>query len=87
VVQGSMRDIQNDDRVRELYLGAGAHAPAIPSPGDSPPPAASLPGASSPEAGPPGASPPPAASLPGASPPSEASPPPGPAPPGAGDKP
>ena len=87
VVQGSMRDIQNDDRVRELYLGAGAHAPAIPSPGDSPPPAASLPGASPPEAGPPGASPPPAASLPGASPPSEASPPPGPAPPGAGDKP
>jgi branched-chain amino acid transport system ATP-binding protein len=82
VVQGSMRDIQNDDRVRELYLGAGAHVPAIPSPGGSPPPAASPPGAS-----PPGASPPPAASLPGASPPPEASPPPGPAPPGAGDKP
>jgi ABC-type branched-subunit amino acid transport system ATPase component len=72
VVQGSMRDIQNDDRVRELYLGgAGAHAPAIPSPGDPPPPAASTPGAS----------------PSGASRQSEAGPPPDPASPGAGDKP
>ncbi len=87
VVQGSMRDIQNDDRVRELYLGgAGAHAPAIPSPGDSPPPAASTPGASPPGASPPGASPP-GASPPGARLPSEAGPPPDPASPGAGDKP
>src|SRR5205823_4734559 len=97
VVQGSMRDIQNDDRVRELYLGgAGAHAPAIPPPGDSPPPAASTPEASTPEASPPSeTSPsetgpsetsPPGASPPGASPPG-ASPPPGPASPGAGDKP
>ena len=55
VVQGSMRDIQNDDRVRELYLGgAGAHAPAIPPPGNSPPPAANTPEASPPsEASPP----------------------------------
>ena len=76
VVQGSMRDIQNDDRVRELYLGgAGAQAPAIPPPGDSPPPAASTPEASPPGASPPGASPPPGPASPG------------PASPGAGDKP
>ena len=94
VVQGSMRDIQNDDRVRELYLGgAGAHAPAIPSPGDPPPPAASTPGASpsgaspSSEASPSEASPSSEASPPGASRPSEAGPPPDPASPGAGDKP
>ena len=38
VVQGTMRDIQNDERVRELYLGgADSRAPAIPLPGDSPP--------------------------------------------------
>ena len=37
VVQGTMRDVQNDERVRELYLGgAGSRAPAIPPPGDSP---------------------------------------------------
>jgi ABC-type branched-subunit amino acid transport system ATPase component len=78
VVQGSMRDIQNDDRVRELYLGgAGAHAPAIPSPGDPPLPAASTPGDS----------PPSAAGPPRDSPPSAAGPPPDPASPGAGDKP
>ncbi len=59
VVQGSMRDIQNDDRVRELYLGgAGAHAPGTTPPGESPPSAASPPEASPPEASPPEASPP-----------------------------
>ena len=37
VVQGTMRDIQNDERVRELYLGgAASRAPAIPPPGDTP---------------------------------------------------
>ena len=36
VVQGTMRDIQNDERVRELYLGgAASRAPAIPPPGDT----------------------------------------------------
>jgi branched-chain amino acid transport system ATP-binding protein len=34
VVQGSMRDIQNDERVRELYLGSAHPGP----PGISPPP-------------------------------------------------
>ncbi len=69
VVQGSMRDIQNDDRVRELYLGgARAHAPGTTPPGESPSPAASPSEARPPET----------------SPPSEASPPPGPASPGAG---
>ena len=92
VVQGSMRDIQNDDRVRELYLGsAGAHAPPIPPPGDSPPAAglleASPPGASPPGARPPSEASPPEAGPPEASPPSEASPPLGPASPGAGDQP
>jgi energy-coupling factor transporter ATP-binding protein EcfA2 len=39
VTQGTMRDIQNDERVRELYLGgAGARAPAILALEDSPPP-------------------------------------------------
>ena len=57
VVQGSMRDIQNDDRVRELYLGgAGASAPAILALEDSPPPGTSPPDEAGPphEAGPPG---------------------------------
>jgi ABC-type branched-subunit amino acid transport system ATPase component len=63
VVQGSMRDIQNDDRVRELYLGgAGARAPGTTPPGESPPPAARPP-----EARPPSeASPPPGPASPGA---------------------
>jgi branched-chain amino acid transport system ATP-binding protein len=56
VVQGSMRDIQNDERVRELYLGgAGARAPAILALEDSPPPGTSPPEEAGPprEAGPP----------------------------------
>jgi ABC-type branched-subunit amino acid transport system ATPase component len=90
VVQGSMRDIQNDDRVRELYLGsAGAHAPEILALEGSPPSAASAlgtgssPGASAAKAGPP----PEAGPLPKAGAPPEAGPPTGPASPGAGDKP
>ena len=78
VVQGTMRDIQNDERVRELYLGgAGSRAPAIPPPGDSPldagPPEAGPPEASPPEVGPPEAGPP-EAGLPGVGTP-EAGPP------------
>jgi branched-chain amino acid transport system ATP-binding protein len=56
VVQGSMRDIQDDERVRELYLGgAGARAPAILALEDSPPPGTSPSGGPGPphEAGPP----------------------------------
>jgi branched-chain amino acid transport system ATP-binding protein len=50
VVQGSMRDIQNDERVRELYLGAGSRPPGVaPAPAASPPPETGSP----PEAGPP----------------------------------
>jgi hypothetical protein len=53
VVQGSMRDIQNDERVRELYLGgAGARAPAILALEDSPPPGASPPEGPGPPPGP-----------------------------------
>jgi branched-chain amino acid transport system ATP-binding protein len=53
VIQGTMRDIQNDERVRELYLGgAASRAPAIPPPGDTPL------DASTPQAGPSEASPP-----------------------------
>ena len=41
VVQGSMHDIQNDERVRELYLGGGFPPPGAPrAPGGSPPEAA-----------------------------------------------
>ena len=73
VVQGSMRDIQDDERVRELYLGgAAARAPEILALEDSPPPGTSLPEGG----GPPGTSPPPAAG-----------PPPEPSSPGAGDGP
>ena len=54
VVQGSMRDIQNDERVRELYLGgAGSRAPAIRPPGDPPPAETSTAEASTAETGPP----------------------------------
>jgi branched-chain amino acid transport system ATP-binding protein len=51
VVQGSMHDIQNDERVRELYLGAASsRAPRVPpAPAAGPPPEPSPP----PEAGPP----------------------------------
>ena len=66
VTQGTMRDIQNDERVRELYLGgAGASAPAILALEDSSPPGASPPEeaipppeASPPEVRPPGTGPP-----------------------------
>jgi branched-chain amino acid transport system ATP-binding protein len=68
VIQGTMRDIQNDERVRELYLGgAASRAPAIPPPGDTPldastpqagPSEASPPEVGTAEAGPPEASPP-----------------------------
>ena len=83
VVQGTMRDIQNDERVRELYLGgAGSRAPAIPPPGDSPldagPPEAGPPEVGMAEAGPPEAGLPgvgtPEAGPPEAAPP-EAAPP------------
>jgi len=56
VVQGSMRDIQNDERVRELYLGgADARTPEVLALEDSPPPGTSPPGEVGPphEAGPP----------------------------------
>jgi ABC-type transporter Mla maintaining outer membrane lipid asymmetry ATPase subunit MlaF len=45
VVQGSMRDIQNDERVRELYLGSShSRPPGIsPAPGAGPAPEASQP--------------------------------------------
>jgi branched-chain amino acid transport system ATP-binding protein len=33
VVQGSMQQIQNDDRVRELYLGTASPPPGAPGPG------------------------------------------------------
>jgi branched-chain amino acid transport system ATP-binding protein len=38
VAQGSMREIQNDERVRQLYLGGAGLPPGAPGPpGDSPP--------------------------------------------------
>ena len=74
VIQGTMRDIQNDERVRELYLGgAAARTPEILALEDSPPP---------------GTSPAEDTGLPqDTGPPQEAGPPPDPVSPEAGDEP
>jgi branched-chain amino acid transport system ATP-binding protein len=87
VVQGSMRDIQNDERVRELYLGS-SHSR---SPGISPPPGAGPTREASQPTEPHSTTEPGPTTQPGPTtepgPPPEASPPPGPASSEAGDAP